>query len=77
MSVRNVVEHPACDCCPHTDLSDLERARLAREVWEGCPDSGCLWTFCRFCSARTSSRQWFPRTHEEILDEAQGLMPSG
>ena len=25
MCDKNVVEHPACDCCPHTDLSDIER----------------------------------------------------
>jgi hypothetical protein len=49
------VEHPACDCCPHTELSDLERDRLAREVWDGCPDSGCLREFCRFCQPEVRS----------------------
>ena len=44
------VEHPACQCCPHTEMSDLERDRLAREVWDGCPDTGCLWSLCTDCS---------------------------
>jgi hypothetical protein len=43
------VEHPACACCPHTELSDLERDRLARDVWDMCPDSGCLRELCDEC----------------------------
>jgi len=52
MTDKNVVEHPACQCCPHTEMSDLERDQLAREVWDMCPDSGCLREFCRFCRAQ-------------------------
>jgi len=54
---KNVVEHPACECCPHTELSELERDELAREVWDMCPASGCLRQFCRFCPPRS------PRFH--------------
>jgi hypothetical protein len=45
-------DNPACDCCPHTDLSALERDVLTHDVWDGCPDSGCLWRFCPTCQCR-------------------------
>lgn len=47
--VTKLVDNPACDCCPHTKLSDLERDRLARDVWDGGPDSGCLRNFRDTC----------------------------
>jgi hypothetical protein len=46
-----LVDNPACDCCPHTELSDLERDALNRDVWAACPDSGCLWQFCPTCKS--------------------------
>jgi hypothetical protein len=49
MSTTKLVEHPACDCCPHTELPDLERDRLTREVWDRCPDYGCLRDVCETC----------------------------
>ena len=69
------VEHRACQCCPHTELSDLERDRLARAVWDNCPDSGCLRAFCRYCSPPRRLHV-IPPT-EEALERSQGLMPSG
>jgi hypothetical protein len=42
---------PACKCCPHAKLSDIERDELLRDVWDNCPDSGCLWQMCPLCEA--------------------------
>jgi hypothetical protein len=45
--------NPACDCCPHTELSDLERDALMRDVWEACPDSGCVESLCPSCKQQS------------------------
>jgi hypothetical protein len=47
--MTRLVDNPACTCCPHTEMSDLERDRLAREVWDGCPETGCLQGLCDEC----------------------------
>lgn len=44
------VEHPACQCCPHIGMSELDRDELAAEVWEYCPTRGCLWQLCAACT---------------------------
>lgn len=42
-------EFVACECCPHILVEDLQRDKLLRDVWDLCPDSGCLYQLCERC----------------------------
>lgn len=50
--MTTLVDNPACDCCPHIEMSDMERDQLTREIWDGCPESGCMWQLCTTCRLR-------------------------
>ena len=58
---------PACECCRHILNEDLERDALLREVWEYCPDSGCLFEMCAICDPLGPARELRESRNNPVL----------